>query len=294
MKSNDAILTVCHRMPFNKLEPFVKSLELTSYTGRTVFFSSFLHSDTRKKLEACKVEIQPFHFLARHVRQSLAKPWSFWRRVFSLPLPSSLIDLLCYRVLHLFYLRHLLYLRFIEATPSIERVLMCDCRDVYFQKDPFSDWPGNGLHAFEEDRHLLIGDCPHHQRWVSLLAGKETLQRLGQLPRVCAGTIMADRDSALCFLRKMLELTYSARSLEPHDGDQGLYNILVHERLIPNISIHQNGQSSVLTVGGMPDEYLQTDADSYVIRSDQSRIPILHQYDRKPEITNPLLAKIGL
>lgn len=290
----DVVLTTSHRMPFCKVEAFIKSLHLTGYSGRTLFFCSCLTRSTEREMLASGIEIKHFLFLGRHVRQRLARPWSLWRRYFKLPQPEWMRDLVAKRVLHLFYLRHLIYLRFLERNQSIKRVLMCDSRDVYFQRDPFSEWPGDGLHAFEEDRSILIGDCEHHRRWITQLDGSKMLERLSPFPRVCAGTIMADRNSAMLFLKKMVEMTYSAASLNPHDGDQGLFNILVHERLIPGIAVHRNGDSSVFTIGGMPDENILTDAEDFVIKSDGSRIPILHQYDRNAKIAKPLLKKIGL
>lgn len=293
-RPEDAILSVCHRMPFWKVEAFVKSLRRTGYSGRTIFFGSLLACSTRQELLASGIEIKQFVFLARHVRQRLARPWNFWRGYFSLPQPDWLRDLVSRRVLHLFFLRHLIYLRFLEQNPGIKRVLMCDCRDVYLQRDPFSDWPGPGLHAFEEDRSILLGQCDHHRQWITLLAGSATLDDLSSKPRVCAGTIIADRDTAILFLKTMVAMTYQALSLEPHDGDQGLFNILIHERRIPGIIVHENGDSSVFTMGSLPSQAIRTDNEGFVIRSDGSRIPILHQYDRKAEVAKPLLEKIGL
>lgn len=281
-------------MPFWKVEAFVKSLRKTGYSGRTVFFGSLLTRSTEQELLASGVEVKRFLFLAKHVRQRLARPWSFWRGYFALPQPEWLRDVVARRVIHLFYLRHLIYLRFLERNPGIRRILMCDCRDVYFQRDPFSDWPGPGLHSFEEDRSTLLGQCQHHRRWITLLDGPATLERLSSEPCVCAGTVMADRDTAILFLSKMVAMTYEALSLEPHDGDQGLFNILVHERRIPGVVLHGNGNSSVFTMGSLPSQTICTDAEGFVVRSDGSRIPILHQYDRKPEIAKPLLEKIGL
>ena len=294
MSHQDAILTVCHRMPFWKVEAFVKSLRRTGYSGRTIFFGSLLTRDTERQLQAFGIEIKHFLFLGRHVRQRLARPWSFWRGYFALPQPDWLRDLVARRVLHLFYLRHLLYLRFLERNPGIERVLMCDSRDVYFQCDPFSEWPGPGLHAFQEDESVSLGECGHHRRWITQLAGSQTLEQISKYPRVCAGTILADRDSAIAFLRKMVEMTYSALSLEPHDGDQGLFNILVRQCRLPNIVVHRNGESSVYTGSGVAGEAVLTDANGFAIRPDGSRVPILHQYDRNPKISEPLLENLGL
>jgi len=290
----DAVLTVNHRMPFWKVEAFLKSLNRTGYNGRTVFFTSLLSRSTEHKLLASGAELHRFIFLSRSVYQRLSKPWPLWRRLFAIPQPQWLSDFVARRVLHLFYLRHLLYLRFLERNSGIERVLMCDSRDVYFQCDPFSDWPGNGLHSFEEHRSISIGHCDHHRRWISQLAGEKTLDRLSGLPRVCAGTILADRESALIFLRKMLEMTYDALSLEPYDGDQGLFNILIHERRVPGIVVHKTDASSVYTIGGMPEERIETDNEGFVLCANGHRAPILHQYDRKPEFALSLLAKVGL
>jgi len=294
MKSNDAILTVCHRMPFSKTAAFVKSLNATEFAGQCHFFCSFCDDETVENLRRSNIDIHAFLFLARHVRQRLATPWPLWRRFFAVPQPQWLADAVSRRVLHLFYLRHLLYLRFLEQSPNVSRVLMCDCRDVYFQTDPFRDWPGDGLHAFEEDRTTLIGDCEHHRRWISQLAPPGTLEKLTHFPRVCAGTIMGDRHSAIRFLRKMLEMTYAADSLEPQDGDQGLFNILVHERRIEEIVVHRNSESSVSTIGGTLGEKITTDSEGFVTCPNGRRVPILHQYDRKPDIAKPLLARLGL
>lgn len=294
MHPQDAIFTVCHRMPFWKVEAFVRSLRQTNFAGRTVFFCSFIDGSTQRELLKASIEISRFWFLGKHVRQRLAQPWWLWRAIFARPLPQWLRDLLSRRVLHLFYLRHLLYLRFLEKNPGIQRVLMCDCRDLYFQDNPFAGWGGEGLHAFEEYASVPIGRCECHQRWITQLAGASTLQRLSGFPRVCAGTIMADRDSAIVFLKEMVNMICSALSLSQHDGDQGLFNILVHDRRTPNIKVHRNGESSVLTIGDMPDEIITTNRENFVVRSDGSRIPILHQYDRKPDIAEPLWQKIGL
>lgn len=294
LPKNDAVLTVCHRMQYAALYPLLHSLRLTGFSGETVVFASLLNKQTIWKLRQYNCDIHPFLFLNRHVRQKLARPWCLWRTLFSIPQPQFCRDFLSRRVLHLFYLRHLLYLRFLESNPQIERVLMCDARDVYFQSDPFKNWPGPGLHAFEEDRSIKIGDCPHHKRWISTLQDEDTFMRLREFPRVCAGTIMADRDSAMAFLREMAQMTYAAQSLDPHDGDQGLFNILVHNRRIPNIQVHMNGESSVFTIGGMPNENIRTDSDGFVVNKEGNRIPILHQYDRKPEIAGPLLQKLRI
>ncbi|MEI6491865.1 MAG: hypothetical protein WCO94_04885 [Verrucomicrobiota bacterium] len=281
-------------MPFWKVEAFVKSLRATGYAGRTVFFASLLTRSTEMELLASSVEIERFLFLGRHVRQRLASPWSLWRKYFALPQPEWMRDFVARRVLHLFYLRHLIYLRFLERNPGIQRILMCDCRDVYFQRDPFTDWPGPGLHAFQETESVSVGECEHHRRWITLLAGEDILEQLSEFPRVCAGAILADRDSAIAFLTKMVEMTYSALSLEAHDGDQGLFNILVRQNRIPNIVVHRNGESSVYTHPGITSEAVRSDRDGFVIRPDGSPVPVLHQYDRNLEIAKPLLRKLGL
>jgi len=294
MTKNDIVLTTIHRLSFSKVQPFFSSLFRTGYSGKLVVFSSSVDLMSKQLMEDSGAQVTPFLFTGRHVRNSLARPWTCWKLLFKI-LPSEEVRRsIARRVFHLFYLRHLLYLRYLEQNSEIQRVLMCDSRDVYFQENPFSDWPGTGLHAFEEDRSIEIGDCPHHAKWIRTLSGESMFERLRNLPRVCAGTIMADRDSAICFLKQMLKLSYSAQSLEAYDGDQGLYNILIHERLIPNITTHENAISSVLTIGSMPSESLRVDESDFLIRGDKSRIPILHQYDRNPDITIPLLRKLDL
>lgn len=293
MQTQDAVLTVAHRMPYAQMDAFVRSLKATGYAGRTVFFCSLTDGETLRKLREQGVEVVEFFFCARHVRQPLARFWPVWRWLFSLGLPGAVQDFMCRRAMHLFFLRHLLYLRYLEKNPGIGRVLMSDCRDVYFQGDPFSDWPGPGLHAFEEDRSTLIGQCRFHREWLGEFGGAATLDRLAGEARFCAGTIMGDRSSVIPFLEIMVAATKLLPTFRSYGGDQGLYNILAHEGRIPHLVRHGNDESVVYTVGGVPREEVRLDADGYVVNDRGYRAPVLHQYDRRPGAAQSLLAKLG-
>jgi hypothetical protein len=288
----DAVLTISHRLPASKLRPFFWSLSSSGFTGILVVFSSFSKIPAPHSTYSYDLNIRKFRFFARHVKQPLARFFNLFK--FSEPyLPKRIKYFLFSNTLHLFFLRHLLYLRFLETNPQIERVLMCDCRDVFFQRNPFSEWVGNGLQAYAEDEKILIGDCPHHKRWIKSLAGEETFSKLSFFPRICAGTIMADRESAITMLRTMMQMTIDCRSLEAFDGDQGLYNILVYERRLPGIRILSNGAGSVFTASDSLENFY-INHEGWISRDDGHIVPIIHQYDRSPFLESSLLSKIGL
>jgi hypothetical protein len=201
---------------------------------------------------------------------------------------------LAHYVFHLFYRRHLLYLDFLEASGDrYSRFFLTDCRDVFFQANPFAWRQSAGLHAFLEDASFKIQDCPHHVRWLSSLFDSKTLAKLGRKTISCAGTIFADGPSLRRYLERMISLAMRAKSLQEFDGDQGLHNFLVHERLIPNITIHENTHGPVLTLGRVSSSDLIFNSDGVIINKLGDVPLVLHQYDRIPMLREALLSRLS-
>ncbi len=295
MPGRDLILTTLHRMPFRSIVPFVRSLKKTGYRGQVVAFVSDLDQESLFQMRQHGIRLIRFRFIGRHVYQPLSRPWGLLRRLFASNLPKTAKERLAHMVFHLFYRRHLLYLQFLRAHQAeYDRVLVTDCRDVYFQADPFSWNPESGVHFFLEETANKIGTCPHHIRWISSQYGKAVVDELQHETVSCAGTTLGDTASMIEYLSAMVSFSMNALSLREADGDQGIHNyIVIKKKLHSQIIIHSNRASPILT-GAPPKEDFRLNNEGLLVNNAGQVVPVLHQYDRDLELKRHLLERLEL
>jgi hypothetical protein len=291
MASRDLILTTLHRVSFESVAAFLLSLKRTGYSGQVVAFVSAMEEESVARLRSSGISIEPFRFHGRGVRQRLARPWGLWRGVFASGLSPAMKERLAHLVFHLFYRRHLLYLQYLRRHGAeYDRVFLTDCRDVYFQTDPFSWEPERGVHFFLEETPNKIGQCPHNRRWISSQFGREMLDQLKDETVSCAGTTFGDIASLSEYLSLMVSVSMKALSLKEHDGDQGIHNfILKTQQLRSKVIVHDNREGPVMTLGVMRMADVRFNAQGLVVNAAGQVVPVLHQYDRIPELKSLLL-----
>ena len=294
MNDSHLILTTIHRLRAAAIAPFFLSLRRTGFRGDLVVFSSSIDRESVSQLKRWGARVVPFCFCGRHVANPLAGPWWIWKRVFASGISNSAKERLGHVVFHLFYRRHLLYLDFLRLHGDrYTRFFMTDCRDVFFQADPFAWSQSPGLHVFLEEESNKIGRCPHHIRWISRLFGRETLESLQNETVSCVGTIFADRSGLRDYLQQMISLTMRAKSLREADGDQGLHNFLVRKMPLRGTTVHLNREGPVMTMGPMRMSDFRLSPDGWVMNEVNEIPPVLHQYDRIPELRELLLSRIS-
>ncbi len=287
------IITTVHRIGFPAISPFFRSLQRTGFQGDLVVFGSGLDEESIRQIQAAGARVVPFRFSGKHVRNRAAWPWGLWRRVFASALPRASKELLAHKVFHLFYRRHLLYLAFLrEYAADYDRVLLTDCRDVFFQADPFGWEQSPGLHLFLEDESNKLGTCGHHIRWIMSAFGPETLQKWKDETVSCAGTVFGDVQAILDYLEQMFSQTMRVKTLKESDGDQGIHNYLIYAGAFPEVTIHDNRRKPVMTLGLVPPDKLQFDQNDYLLDEDGAIVPVLHQYDRDNQLRMRLLSQM--
>ncbi|MGH8093194.1 MAG: hypothetical protein ACREIF_06965 [Chthoniobacterales bacterium] len=287
------ILTTVHRIAFPKISPFFRSLQETGFKGDLVVFGSGLDHETIGQIQRAGARFVPFHFYGKHVHNRAAWPWALWRRVFASALPAKPKELLAHAVFHLFYRRHLLYLDFIRKhAREYDKVLLTDCRDVFFQADPFAWEQAPGLHVFLEDESNKLGTCTHHIRWLTSLFGPEVLDKWKEEIVSCAGTVFGDIPATLDYLARMVSQTMKVKTLRESDGDQGIHNYLIRVGALPKVTIHDNRYLPVMTLGLVPADRLWLDDEGQVLDQAGIIVPVLHQYDRFPSLREKLLKTI--
>jgi hypothetical protein len=280
---------------FAQVRPFLLSLRQTGYAGEIVFFYQRIDARAREAMREMGVVLLPFYNLRGTFRTPGACRFlnrlsqSYYQR------KAPFYSIGWRWLLSPMKQRHLLFQDYLRKNGSrFARVLITDTRDVFFQRDPFSIDDESDLAFFEESHPLAHG--MFNPLWLLYHFGQPTLQRLGGMTALCAGTIAGRPEALSCYLERMATLMQEADRMDFATGDQSLHNVLVRERLanIPyRVTLFRNGQGPVYTLS----RYLDTaeiplDPDGEVINPLGQVIPILHQYDRHPSIMRGLLERM--
>jgi len=294
MPDRDIILTTLHRASFAYIAPFVLSLKSTGYTGQLAVFASTVEEETCAKLRELGATIVPFHFSGKRERQRLAWLWPLWRRCFSICTSQSTREKLAHQVLPLRYRRYLLYLQYLRYHGArFDRVMLSDAKDVVFQLDPFSWNPEPGVHFLLEEAQVRIGHCDLHRLWMSHQFGEDYVERHAEATVTCSGTTFGDTANILKYLECMVTTMMEAKDLATIcGGDQGIHNYLLLEKLLPKGVVHPNRHAPVLTLGVMRWDQVRLDGHGLVVNETGAPVPVLHQYDRIPELKKHLLARL--
>jgi len=280
----NAILTAALGYGAAEIAPLVESLAGSGFDGDLVVFTSSLQPDARDLLREHHAIEVAFPYPSPKGIRPTARYWPIWRKLLAMPLPEPWKDTIARKVLHHTYLRFILYRDFLRAhRDRYEAILLTDSRDVFFQANPFSSGLENGVHVYLESPKLMIGDCPYHSKWISDLYGSETLDMLAPKPRVCSGTTLGDSASILNYLDLMRRGIFAVQRMNTC-GDQAIHNYLFHTGQISNVHAHAIGDGGVITLGNSKYAKLSLNSQGQVLDAQGAIIPILHQYDRVPEL----------
>ena len=296
-ESRNVILTTVQGVDFDYVAPFLFSLKHTGYRGRIIVFASAMKDGAISKMEANGATVIPFPFLSKRLREIFFWPaWPLWRRLFAVIPFTGLKEYLAHAALPLFYRRHLIYLQFLRAhRMEFERVFLTDTRDVFFQQDPFSWNPSKGLHFFLLEEDHTIKSSQLSDNWTENQFGRiNAAQHLDKIVS-CAGTTFGDINTIITYLEQMVITSLCARKLRKITGgdDQGVHNYLIYENLLPAFTLHPNWRSAVLTSTApitMGD--IRLNPEGQVVSKGGEVFPVLHQYDRIPELKSHLLKSL--
>jgi hypothetical protein len=296
-EKRNLILTTVQGADFDYVAPFMVSLKRTGYRGRVVFFASAMRGDAVSRLEQHGATVIPYRFFDKGIREACFWPvWPLWRRFFGIKAFPKPKEMLAQVALPLFYHRHLICLQFLRAQRmQFDRVFLTDARDVYFQADPFSWRPGAGLHFFLLDGNRTIGSSQLRLNWTENQFGRSDVSRHLDKVVSCAGTTFGDKDGIMNYLTQMVATSLCARRLRKISGDdQGVHNYLIHENLLPAITLHPNRRSAVLTIGAsMTTAEIRISPDGLVTNEAGEAFPVLHQYDRIPALKQHLMSRLA-
>jgi len=286
-KGRSLIMGSVRRLSCADLYPFVESLQSAGYSGDCVFFCTSTSQSAREYLHVNRIQTIPFYYPAIRNHQPLLYGWSLWKLILK-GLKSRELQLKLARLVwDLFFIRFLFARNFIQAHPEYSQIMLTDVRDVVFQSNPF-EWMKDqkGVFCFEEMTGRTIGECPSNSRMVREVFGEEGWQKMQKFQISCAGVTFGTRVELLGYLERFLDLALGALSLRPCSGsDQGVHNRIVHVENLPDLTLLDN-EGPVFTMGCVPRDLIHVNAGGEVTNSKGKAYPVLHQYDRFPELAN--------
>lgn len=289
------------------LRPFVDSLRRTSFDGHVTLFIRDLSRDTvtyltDQGIECIRtrgIDTKGTYSLPTWLASGLGLSEPTFRPDMSItPRVSALIKRLnvertpfahwvAKRLWHCQSARFFYFRAYLDAHPEYDRVLITDVRDVLFQADPFAQDLEEGLTLFEEFPGTPLDRQKDNAYWIEALYGPDAVQQLSGMPVLCIGVMLGRRRAMLDALDVLLP-----DMLTRYIGwgtDQGVLNYLVRTGALSTAQIQPYGTGTAMHMGIAPRSTLSLDTDGRVLNDEGRVCPILHQYDRHPDIEASLL-----
>lgn len=246
MKKN-LVLTILTRYTYRKIEPFFRTLRQTGYDGDVVVFYDEVDDATINSIKKWGVKLIHFNS-AKFKKQDI-------------------------KIVHY---RFQLFYDFLKSNyKNYNYVLICDIRDLVFQKNPFDYNKFLKINYFCENKK--IKDCKINSYILVRSGGEAALKKYGDNLISCAGTTIGDSKTILDYLKLMSKNIVSGNPI-----DQGQHNFFLYSGKFPFSKCFHNFEGPVLTVSGLKTGQLKFNPDSQVVDKEGFVINIVHQYDRDP------------
>ncbi|HSH95528.1 MAG TPA: hypothetical protein VK968_15400, partial [Roseimicrobium sp.] len=165
-------------------------------------------------------------------------------------------------------------------------VMLTDVRDVLFQKAPFDFDLKDRVLAFNESRAISLDNCRDYRTWIASAYGDSALKEFEGKRISCCGITLGSFEGMSEYLDLMADGMITNSTREPYlfGLDSAVHNHLILRGKIPGLRVMENLEGPVLTMGGMSRNECLLDDAGRLVNRDRSVIPIIHQYDRHPEI----------
>ena len=290
-KGKNIIIGVAYGYDFEKIKPFIASLEKINFKGKILLIANdnlLIPDRYRKLLDISLINEKGLRrsIALRAINKGLSLPYvrSMVKRTLNgvNQLSESIFLNAFIKVYHVVNARLAFYLKFLRKN-EFDNVFLTDVRDVVFQADPFENFAG-GCNVFNENEYLSIAGCKWNSSWIREGYGEAELLKIGEKEIYCAGTILSDYGSMLLLLAKMLQacLDWKGR-MNIYGPDMGSFNYLIHNDLIDNMVKRKNGDI-VLTIS--PETYDQIKSTSRGVEYNGFFPAVVHQYDRLPALVD--------
>lgn len=176
------------------------------------------------------------------------------------------------------------------ARSDAGRVLVCDSRDVVFQREPFSAFDGDSVHLFEEHPGKPIARCIWTQSWLRYRYGDAALAPVADKPVLCSGYFVGSARRVRELVALVAgEIQPSLKATNYMAGyDQGVVNHLAYAGRIGGLVVHPWATALVRHLGNAPAGETRLDERGRVLTPSGEVAVAVHQHDRHPGLATKL------
>ena len=186
--------------------------------------------------------------------------------------------------------RYKYFLEILNKNKNYDKVFFCDCRDIYFQSNPFEyDYKGT-INFFLED--TKINKCEHATRWITKTFGDKIYNELRDKTISCGGTVLAKYDDMIKWLslmdklilqypykRKLKYLLTFRRDSNGRGCDQAHGNYIAYNNYFKNSFLYSNKDGPIATVYYL--KKIKFNDRSQLVNSIGNPYAVVHQYDKR-------------
>ena len=278
----DIILGIIDGYEVKEIAPFVLSLRARGYNDDVVIFGNDVPEEAEEFLIQHKVRLIRFFRLgeraSKYARYGFFHMFKYCGKFFprlDFPFRRQIIKFIwdCQSS------RFFFYEDFLRKNKSrYENVLICDIRDVVFQRHPFTEKISPGVFLFEEYGEVAISGQQSNYMWINMAFGKHVLSELAEKPVICSGVVLGTCPD----MRKFLSDFNAFLCVHWRRGgfDQAALNYLVYKNRLSYVSVRQFGKGPVINLAIVPTPKIKLGENGEVLCDDNSVCPIIHQYDR--------------
>jgi len=171
-----------------------------------------------------------------------------------------------------------------------EKVLICDSRDIFFQKNIFLFNFRKKINFFLEDKKIKDEEANSH--WILNSLGSKEFNKISNKSISCSGTVLGRRDAIVdycnlinqCFkthpYKKRLKYILLFQTDKDSRGvDQAYHNFLIYNNYFKCFQLFDNKSGPIATVG--LSQILKFNSNGKLINNKKKIFSMVHQYDRK-------------
>jgi len=189
--------------------------------------------------------------------------------------------------------RFAVFAQLLRQAPPLTPVLLTDVRDVIFQAPPFGE-PVEPIEGYPEGNGIRMSDHAFNVRYLEALVGSGIAGDLNDRSPLCVGTVVGQAASVAALCRIMLLICAIPRSGRggAFGADQAAFNLVAHLGLL-TVDIRAN-YGRVATLGWPDSGDAVADHTGVIVNPDGSVSPIVHQYDRRPDLVEAVARRWGV
>lgn len=185
--------------------------------------------------------------------------------------------------------RYYIYKNILDAGLNTDYVLLCDSRDIFFQRN-IEEYPLDesvDVFFFKED--VNIANCSVNKEWLGAIEQElniDIISKVSENRIVCSGTTIGKLNGIKNYVNRMCDLMTNKIHTEftKFTGfDQGIHNYLIYIEGFPDMKVHLFRNRDNLVNNLQYGETKFMNEYSKIVNFNKEESYIVHQWDRLPD-----------